>query len=65
MDNNCLARPSMPATAGAQPIENAVLAMAYVPMQDFGALYDEGDALSAGTLFPELDKPFCGKEAAR
>ena len=55
----------MPATAGAEPIENAVLAMAYVPMQDYGALYDENAALNAGTLFPELDKPFCGKKALK
>jgi len=50
-----------PATAGAEPIEKAVLAMAYVPMQKFGALYNNEDALCAGTLFADLDKPFCGK----
>lgn len=50
-----------PATAGAEPIENAVLTMAYVPMQKFGALYNNEDALCAGTLFADLDKPFCGK----
>ena len=49
------------ATAGAVPIEKAVLAMAYVPMQKFGALYNNDDALCAGTLFADLDKPFCGK----
>ena len=53
---------SMPlATSGAEPIEKAVLAMAYVPMQKFGALYNNNDALCAGTLFADLDKPFCGK----
>lgn len=50
-----------PETMGAEPIENAVLAMAYVPMQKFGALYNNEDALCAGTLFADLDKPFCGK----
>ena len=49
------------AAAGAEPIENAVLAMAYVPRQTFGALYNNQDALCAGTVFADLDKPFCGK----
>ena len=48
-----------PATAGAEPVDNAVLAMAYVPMQLFGSLYNNDDALSTGTLFADLDKPFC------
>ena len=50
-----------PATAGAEPIDKAVLAMAYVPIQKFGALYNNDDALQAGTIFADLDKPFCGK----
>ena len=50
-----------PATEGAAPIEDPVLAMAYVPMQEYGVLYDEADALTAGTLYPDLDKPFVGK----
>lgn len=37
------------------------LAMAYVPWQRFGQTYDLCKALSAGTIFPELNKPFCGK----
>ena len=37
------------------------LAMAYVPWQRFGQTYDLSKALCAGTIFPELDKPFCGK----
>ena len=47
-----------PATAGAEPIDNAVLAMAYVPMQLFGSLYNNEDALTVGTVFADLDKPF-------
>ncbi len=35
--------------------------MAYVPMQDFGELYSECQALKVGTLFVALNKPFCGK----
>ena len=37
------------------------LAMAYVPWQRFGQTYDLSKALYTGTIFPELDKPFCGK----
>lgn len=34
--------------------------MAYVPWQTFGETYDPRQALKAGTIFPELDKPFTG-----
>ena len=37
------------------------IAMAYVPWQRFGQTYELSKALCAGTIFPELDKPFCGK----
>ena len=37
------------------------LAMAYVPFQSFGKLYDETLGLDTGTMFPDLDKPFTGK----
>ena len=37
------------------------LAMAYVPMQRFENLYSPETALCAGTVFADLDKPFCGK----
>lgn len=56
MNNNGTA-----ATAGAEPIEHVVLAMAYVPFQKFGMLYDEVKALDNGTLYPDLDKPFRGR----
>ena len=32
--------------------------MAYVPWQQFTKTYDPNRALRAGTIFPELDKPF-------
>ena len=48
-------------TAGAMPIEGAVLAMAYVPMQKYGRVFSEEDGFAAGTLFPNLDKPFTGR----
>ncbi len=56
---------NMPATEGARPIKDAVLAMAYVPMQEYGLMYDQADALEAGTLFPDLDKPFLGKKGLK
>ncbi len=38
-----------------------VPAMAYVPFQQWsGNLHSAEHALEAGTLFPVLDKPFCG-----
>ena len=42
-------------------MEHMSLAMAYVPWQRFGQTYDLSKALCVGTIFPELDKPFCGK----
>lgn len=39
------------------------LAMAYVPYQEWGDIYEVDMALARGTLFPELDKPFIGEEA--
>lgn len=39
--------------------------MAYVPMQTWGPLYNPQKALSQGTLFPELDKPFSGGRTVR
>ena len=34
------------------------LAMVYIPQQRFRELYDHDIALSRGTIFRELDKPF-------
>ena len=36
-------------------------AMAYVPCQTFGDTFPLDRALSVGTIFPVLCKPFCGK----
>lgn len=44
----------------AQPIS---FAMAYVPLQSWNQTYDPMVGLDRGTVFPELDKPFLGKEA--
>lgn len=48
--------------------EKTVEAMAYVPYQNAGRLYAPEQAIMAGTLFPELNKPFrpdCKKEDDR
>ena len=41
------------------------LAMGYVPWQNFGCAYEPAQALKAGTIFPELDKPFYGRRGVR
>lgn len=40
--------------------ENPVVAMAYVPYQNPVTIYSANQGLEQGTLFPCLDKPFCG-----
>lgn len=37
------------------------VAMAYVPFQKYQQPFDLCYALCAGTIFPDLCKPFCGK----
>lgn len=37
-----------------------VVAMAYVPFQQFNTTYTPEKGLELGTIFPELDKPFLG-----
>ena len=39
---------------------NWLIAMCYVPMQEWEQIYDEDTAFSTGTLFPCLNKPFLG-----
>lgn len=38
--------------------KNPVVAMAYVPYQECNDVYSCDKALSVGTVFPVLDKPF-------
>ncbi len=38
--------------------KNTPLAMAYVPFQQWGSVFNEDDALDCGTLFPDLRFPF-------
>ena len=41
--------------------EDTVEAMAYVPFQQQSSmLYSAAQALESGTVYPVLDKPFCG-----
>ena len=47
--------------SGSIRLEDLPLAMAYVPMQSWGETYDGLKALDSGTIFPELDLPFCGR----
>ena len=52
--------PACPFPKGRFP-EDTPLAMAYVPMQKFGKVYEPARGFQLGTIFPELCKPFCGK----
>ncbi|MCM1507020.1 MAG: spore coat associated protein CotJA [Ruminococcus flavefaciens] len=38
--------------------QNAPLAMAYVPFQEWGDVYTDDEAFPIGTLFPDLNFPF-------
>ena len=42
--------------------QDFALAMAYVPWQHFEHVYEPDRALQIGTIFPELNKPFCGRK---
>ena len=55
-DETCLANGSI----SPLPVDPQV-AMAYIPFQQLGSVYTAEKALDAGTLFPELDKPFYGR----
>ena len=41
--------------------DDMVLAMAYVPWQEWKNLYSAEKAFCKGTIFEDLDKPFSGK----
>lgn len=58
-------RPSFPPPVPVQltefnrELQDLPLAMAYVPIQSWGDTYPPSKALCRGTLFPQLDLPFC------
>lgn len=43
-------------------MQNEHLAIASVPVQNWGELYDKDEALKTGTIFKELDMPFFAAE---
>ncbi len=45
--------------------ERFPLAMAYVRIQELERMYPPQIAFERGTLFPDLDKPFCGRTVTR
>lgn len=40
--------------------DDMVLAMAYVPAQQWNTLFEMEEGFARGTVFPELEKPFMG-----
>ncbi|MGI6752181.1 MAG: spore coat associated protein CotJA [Anaerovoracaceae bacterium] len=42
-------------------LDDLPLAMAYVPFQKWGTVYEASHGLSRGTIFPDLDLPFEGR----
>ena len=47
-----------------QHLQHLPVTMAYVPDQQMASVYEPGYALQAGTIFPQLCKPFCGKRGS-
>lgn len=45
--------------------EDPVVAMTYVPFQSPVVIYSAEHGLQRGTIFPCLDKPFCGCEVLK
>lgn len=43
------------------PLYGMPIAMAYVPWQTWGDIYDLCEGFQSGTVFKELDKPFLGR----
>ncbi len=42
-----------------------VLAMSYIPKQEWGKTYEPQTGLEQGTIFPDLNFPFLGKAGVR
>ena len=53
------------ASRGRDMLYGVPLAMGYVPWQKYECTYEPDQALKAGTIFPELDKPFYGRRGMR
>lgn len=48
-------------TSESQTLGSLPIAMAYTPMQQWKTTYSAEEALSIGTVFPELNLPFEGR----
>nr|MBQ8253744.1 spore coat associated protein CotJA [Lachnospiraceae bacterium] len=47
-------------------MEEFPVAMAYVPWQKLDKIYENlEEAFHEGTIFPELNKPFCGRRCVK
>ena len=55
----------MQETSVQEHLQKLPLAMAYVPFQMWEKPYEADVALSRGTIFPSIDKPFIGEEAVK
>lgn len=52
----------MPNYRNDKSYDNFMIAMAYVPWQQYAQMYDNlEEAYMEGTIFPELNKPFMGR----
>ena len=51
-----------PCSGSYETCADQVVTMAYVPRQNLTCCYEPQVGLNRGTLFPELDKPFFGKQ---
>ena len=62
-NNNSVSPDAKQVACPANNIGKLALAMFYVPVQEWTDVYDTETALSRGTIFPCLDKPFIGERA--
>jgi len=46
--------------SGEKSNANKLIAICFVPIQEWEQIYDEDTAFSVGTIFPSLNKPFLG-----
>ncbi len=60
MNQNIQSGTNMPTSCPAMTVT-----MMYVPIQSWETPYDDHTALTRGTIFPSLDKPFTGEGVMR
>lgn len=56
-------KPCLPCRSamGDTPLDNLPVAIAYIPFQAWGEVYEANHGLNVGTIFPDLDLPFEGR----